>query len=292
VRNTNRQIRIMELCVDSRRILNLLRGQIKGGFTLIELLVVIAIIGILAALLLPALASAKRKAQQIQCLSNIRQLSLAVSIYADDNNGAYPLYNDPGHPGTLWMGDDSITRVRKLLICPATRIPPPPLNHDDNGAADLAWYWDAPADVFNGSYGINGWLYDSNKFGYYGGAASHPEYFMRRASFVQNPSQTPMFADCTFVDVAPLETDPPSSDLYNGSMRGDGTTEEEMGRLTIPRHGGANPGSAARSFDTSQRLPGAINIGMTDGHVELVKLERLWTLYWHMNWNPPARRPQ
>jgi prepilin-type N-terminal cleavage/methylation domain-containing protein len=65
--------------------------QRKKGFTLIELLVVIAIIAILAAMLLPVLAAAKRRAQRINCVSNIKQVNLAFRIWEGDNNNLYPM---------------------------------------------------------------------------------------------------------------------------------------------------------------------------------------------------------
>jgi prepilin-type N-terminal cleavage/methylation domain-containing protein len=68
------------------------QGSVGAGFTLVEMLVVIAVIAILAALVLPALARARERANAITCLNNTRQLALALVLYVDDHEGALP-YN-------------------------------------------------------------------------------------------------------------------------------------------------------------------------------------------------------
>src|SRR5665213_1803247 len=92
------------------------RSTQVAAFTLIERLVVVAIIGILASMLLPALAQAKDSARRIKCTSNVHQLSLANMMYASDNAGDYTPRNNIERWPTLLF---PYYKTTNILICPS-----------------------------------------------------------------------------------------------------------------------------------------------------------------------------
>ncbi len=119
----------------------------KKSFTLIELLVVIAIIGILASLLIPALGTAKEKANQTNCMSNLRNIGQSLLIYAENYGGSLPAQGgmkgnpDIDNPTTTELSDAKTTpaldilywytlKTPKIYVCPTTAVR---LNADNKG---------------------------------------------------------------------------------------------------------------------------------------------------------------
>src|SRR5437764_1841545 len=103
-----------------------MRRTRTAAFTLIELLVVIAIIAILAAILFPVFAQAREKARQAVCLSNMKQIGLATTLYAQDwdevlpPNRTVPRFADPGAPSNYLGSVVPYVRSRAIFLCPSS----------------------------------------------------------------------------------------------------------------------------------------------------------------------------
>ena len=257
----------------------------RAAFTLIELLVVIAIIAILAAMLLPALAAAKQKAQSIKCLNNIKQLDLAYFMYVQDTGRAVQY----SAVSALWMKTliDYQSQVAAVRLCPTAANTNPIVT--TAGTASLAWNWGSQPDptLKTGSYGINGWLYyyDRGPISNIVAAASAPKFFQKEVNITRT-SETPTFYDAIWPDAWPQITDSLSGiNVATGS-----TASGSLVRLCVARHPLKNGTTVL-----NQPIPGAINMGFADGHASLKKLQDIknavWSVGFTPNGNPWATSP-
>jgi prepilin-type N-terminal cleavage/methylation domain-containing protein len=246
------------------------------AFTLVELLVVIAIIAVLIAILLPALTRAKAAARNISCLSNLRQMSFAFTMYQNDSKQK-SFYYRADYP-TFWMSvllkyQGKNVRIR---LCPETTEP-------SYGWGSVVEYWGP--DLGNpwmqehtGSYAFNGWLYrlEVDRLGnIFGGGLIYgvgvPKDFWNLPA--KDATNVPIFADATWVDAWPRDSDPPP----NNPMM-DGTTNAGTGnminRVAIPRHMRKNS-----------------NVVCLDGSAQSVPIRQMKKFQWSKTFVPVPNMP-
>ena len=257
------------------------RPRPRSGFTLIELLVVIAIIAILAALLLPALSSAKQRAKRLQCVSNLKQWGLGFHLYANDNddnllagwndpNGMWMMALQPYIPGAQ-IGSD-------ICFCPMakdiTRNTLPNF-WVTTGTTFLAWGiegtngYDVPLPPWArlgmaGSYGMNGWMANPPPTAT---APPDPAGYWRKLTFAGRFANAPLFADCVWPGSNPT---PNSSNDQYPTHPGDCAVGAAMGSFDIPRHTGRTP----------------LDMAFVDGSVRQVGLREIWQLPWSKIYDP------
>jgi prepilin-type N-terminal cleavage/methylation domain-containing protein len=253
--------------------------QQKKAFTLIELLVVIAIIAILAAMLLPALAAAKRKAQKISCVNNIKEVGLAFRVWEGDNNDKYPMavssssgganeYITHGtgvatpavpannNPGMVFMVMSNELSTPKIIFCPSDSI------HTAGSGYATNWSYN---DLLSVNAPNAGTAVAS-------GGLTKISYFINGDATESDP-QSIMVGDCN-IGNQNTANNSPSTFRFGGSATSESFTTANAQGVTAVAFGAATGAWAWTPNDLHQKTG---NLLIADGSVQSATVSGLHT---------------
>ena len=253
----------------------------RSAFTLIELLVVIAIIAILAAMLLPALAKAKAKAQGVNCISNLKQWGISFMVYADDNQGKLMSSINNPRDRQVW-GEALVQTYQKkpqLLNCPTASKPNPsptaafPVgNTTTRFAFEGTYLFDASLPghpPLEGGYGMNNWAYNQIDNTYTWGTAQAG--FWGKLENAKRTTETPLMGDCKWRGGVPGY----APDNSNGSaLTPPANTDQDTAKNSEMMH-----------FAMKRHSKG-VNMCFFDGSAHYLPAYKLYELTWSRNYDP------
>lgn len=253
----------------------------RGGFTLIEVLTVIGLIALLVALLMPVAAKVKSAARNAGCSANLKQMSVAWSMYVMENGGRLPDYMFQSRArgkNTAWYGywPGILAKngvVDELLRCPAARDEAPSAASAGFGNVSHAWSGRHSAAPNGSGVKLDAKNYRVSSYGHNRYLTIDPlarNVSMDSLNVVRDRATTPVFFDSAAPDARPVSRGEKVPEQSPPDLRGAGLTEAspQHWRFLLSRHGRG------------------INVVMADGHVEWVRLEDTYLLTWHNAWSP------
>jgi prepilin-type N-terminal cleavage/methylation domain-containing protein/prepilin-type processing-associated H-X9-DG protein len=256
-----------------------MKARSRKGFTLIELLVVIAIIAILAAILFPVFAQAREKARSASCLSNLKQLGLGMTMYAQDYDETFPQWQwdhhyssgstDHNNGTTIWWNAIyPYVKNVQIYACPSQRY-----TYDIAGDGHWGWFTKPKTEADLAKYGINP-VFMHAKIGY--GANEPLTYSQPAMAAIRQPSDTMLLADMAtsltgWAGSSDYDPNNPTKPANNWRLYRVAYSEGyDPGR--IPNYysdtGPQVVGPYNPAWDAYSRHPGGQNMAFADGHVK------------------------
>jgi prepilin-type processing-associated H-X9-DG protein/prepilin-type N-terminal cleavage/methylation domain-containing protein len=255
------------------------RGR-RQGFTLTELLTVIGLVTLLGSLLMPVMSKVRAASNNTSCLSNLRQMGVAWTMYVSESHGRLPhyLWGPPtATPQTAWYGYWTGILEKNgvkghAILCPAAEEETP--FEKNRGFGNVAYAWSGKYSLSTNAIRFNPQRYRVSSYGYNSYLTAGKPLDKRSNLYcinsVKDAGNVPAFMDCAYADAEPKQYSDAALTPVPPDLRGETLDEgsPDHWRFLLGRHGRG------------------INVCMADGSARWVRLEDTYMLKWKGDWQP------